>query len=1248
MLLLLLLVAGVTNTLAQNVTVSPTTGKLVAAATGGNEVGFQNGWSSVWRHEQLPLSFTVSDYDNLSAGGDVMVPAGNISVRNNQLVVMGGTHMDLYCVLALPKGYRFKKYKLVLLNNLNGVTVNGMPVGYTNTSGGSFVEVSKVMYETDNTYGRAEDEDDNSVVSYNEKTETMGGATTDNSNTTEYVIERTSMNDDDMSNMLYFRLNRGANAFFGVTIKSFEVEFTAEGAFDAKVAPDEVGQAVSLVTAPFTTSKTDVGQLEQHTTTSGQKYYSYNYINTKDMEAYTYLYQQDAVSNGIPSDVATNKNITPVKVDGEFRYALGNDTYYIETPTHVKSQTGWNAPVGYRITGARFDYLWGSEVTGGNKIVDACYITCTYNRRTYWLNGDLQFTTTRFAWTLDDDGNICNGKRYLACWGSEDQRNLTYSTDATSKYNLKRNSNGIYYISRSGTYYYLQYYNYIQKEYYGSYYYDWDYTLEEPLVVKSGTTYADSDSRASSSTQTGASIPYDGYTPGAYTLKIYDKTGKNVTKTISVNSASDAGSTTLVGLNNDAVKFSIEGLTEDNPDTEANEATQALVSVTLTMETLNPYINKMDIVAEDETQQLHLTQTFTANDFSVSGGAFKFYIPKDYAEKNITFSFRDLYSNDGDETYFDDKGKPGTGHARYSFVSSPYFATVDGNGDNGLYDGAYDPTTASTTKIYATNVGNIRFKFNNAENLSNTGGQSDKMTLEEYDFSVSKYLGSKDPDGSTETGAFNQMVLNTKTPSTKSDIAYLFTADETRYNIAPGSTRTEEGADENGNPTTTTVNVPHAWQHRSYAFYRMDIELEAANYTPELTWTKLYNENETCYADKNEKNEDIDASKSMWGVKLGTLDENNKKVDGHLSAAEIALAINAAFTSTGTNHPTSQDQVLYVDASDLTTVVSSQAISVESLNAMLAPNCLFFLPKNMTSTADNIAYKTSTGSFNAGRNIVLTDRKPFYSPYDIQVSAAPNYAMYTRNVTWAKNRKVTNATLLVPFEIAVADGLHDDGEGNKFTVHQIAGDKALSPTATKEIDNIHVLPVQGVKKTEPNVPYVVSVSAEDQPKDVNTSFVVKQTGALVKATTSMDKDTYEFTGKSGTGISGKTGVTFTPTGTYSGKVIPKSGNETLYYFGKNMFLKLGTLTSANLYMYPFRAYFTTVGESAAKQLNIFLGENTNPTGINEVETETMFVDPNAPVYDVYGRKIANSVREIAGKKLPRGIYVVNGAKFNVK
>lgn len=1200
--------------MAQTVTVSPSTGNLVAAATGGNEVGFQNGWSSVWKHEQLPLSFTVSDYDNLSAGGDVMVPAGNINVRNGQLVVMGGTGMDLYCVLSLPKGYRFKSYKLVLLNNLNGVTVSGMPIGYTNTSGGRFVNVSKVMYETDSSYGKSGNEDDNSVVSYNVKSDAMGGATTDNSNTREYVIKRTSRTNDDMGNMLYFRLNRSANAFFGVTIKSFEVEFTAEGAFDAKVAPDEVGHAVSLATAPFTTSKTDVGQLQQHTTDAGGSYYSYNYINTKDMEAYTYLYQQDAVSNGVPSDVAEVKNITPVKVDGEYRYALGNDTYYIETPTHVKSQTGWNAPVGYRITGARFDYLWGSEVASGNKVVDACYITCTYNRRTYWLNGDLQFTRTRFAWTLDDDGNICNGNRYLACWGSQDQRNLTYSTDPKSQYNLKRNNNGIYYISRSGTYYYLQYVNYVNNR--------WRYTLEEPLVVKTGTDYAYADYRASSSTQAGASIPYDGFSPGAYTLKIYDKTGTSVTNTITVNSASDAGSTYIGGLNNDAVKFVIEGLATGK---------KALVSVTLTLETLNPYINKMDIVAEDEKKELHLTQTFTANDFSVTGGAFKFYVPQDYAGQNITFSFRDLYSNDGDETYFDDKGKPGTGHARYSFVSSPYFETVDGNGDNGLYDNAYNPETPSTTKIYATNVGNIRFKFNNAEDLDNTGGQTGTATLEEYDFSVSKYLGSDDPDGTTEKGAFNQIVLNSGSAQTKSDVAFLFTADETRYNIAP----------------TTAA----AWQHRSYAFYRMDITLEAKSYTPDLTWTKLYGH--TCYADKDENNKDVDADKSMWGVKLGTLDENGKKVEGHLSAFEIDEAITGAFESTGANHPTSLDQILYVDGSDLTTIVSSSAITVEGLNAKLAPNCLFFLPKNMTSTADNIAYKTSSGSFNAAKNIVLVDRKPFYSPYDIQVGAAPNYAMYTRNVTWQKNGKATNASIIVPFQIAVDnEGKHDDGEGNVFYVYKIQSDgNCLSDKPQSEDDYIHMLPLEGMKTTEPNVPYLVSV--KEAPTDANVSFVLKQPGALLKATDTDDMDSnYEFAGATGTGIVEKSSVTFSMKGSYSGQKISKESRN-VFYFAKNMFLDIKSLSSwiTDLYVYPFRAYFDYVAGDGAKTfsaLDVFFGENTDVNGIEAVESEPIAVDANAPVYDVQGRMISTSVRELAGKKLARGIYVVNGVKFTVK
>ena len=40
----------------QNVTISPSSGHLIAALTYENEVGFENGWSALWRHNQLPLS----------------------------------------------------------------------------------------------------------------------------------------------------------------------------------------------------------------------------------------------------------------------------------------------------------------------------------------------------------------------------------------------------------------------------------------------------------------------------------------------------------------------------------------------------------------------------------------------------------------------------------------------------------------------------------------------------------------------------------------------------------------------------------------------------------------------------------------------------------------------------------------------------------------------------------------------------------------------------------------------------------------------------------------------------------------------------------------------------------------------------------------------------------------------------------------------------------------------------------------
>ncbi len=1169
------------TTHAQNVTISPSSGKLVAGLTYEGEIGFQHGWSSLWRHNQLPLTLTVSDKNDITESGVLKDPAGDIilDAPQNLYVLMSGSPLttEFHMGISLPKGYRFTGYRIVLLNNMNGKSIGGL-----NVTG-----MDKIFYETGSDFN---------INNYKVKTPTMPAQNEER----EYVIERTSTTETDMGNNLYFLMHHTVAGFYAVTLKSCELYFTAEGAFDASVNPGKptniISEGVNMVGSAFMTSKLDLGKIKPHTK-SGVTFYSYNFNNVKELTAQNWLYQEDAVTadKKLPA-TAGSGSIQALKNDNKLYYALGNNTYYIETPTSTTSQDGTNIPLGYRITGAKIKYHYGTEA--GSQYVNE--------------NGDGQSVS----------GDIKFGSLYLrrdATWG---KRQDSWEFTADGKLRIKKSG-------WSSKYYYLK----VDRT-------DNTYYIRSTTKASEASTFSISGNRikygnlflvhtnynnpqlttsdanaATWNPSPNNNVLNPAFKPSPYTLKIYKTNKDNVTQTVNVTEGDDS-EVVLTNLNNDAIKFQVEGLAE---------GTKALITFELTLEALNPFINSIDIVCHSLADNgPTLMQQFTSNDFQVSGGKFIFYVPQDFfggGEQKCRFTFENLYSKYGDNTY----GNADPHHARYFFVKSPYYNT---------YNGQQYSTTGNepaADKIHSEMCGDKPFKYSNIDELdpSNTSGGT--TTLEEYPYSEALYMN--------QGGSFSSnivLAVNQEKP------CYLFTSDETRWNIAP-----------------TT-----AWEHRYYAYYLMDLKLETKDYVAKCELTKLYNT--TCY------NNGAEADLPMYGGVFKALDANTGAEIPSESAYLTVPMMKQALINELTGVGATGKQVLYLDYTNLYSVHIPEKTEMDAMKAELNPNCLIFFPVRSSFNEDNYIQKKLSGAFLSCRNIVLTDRQPFYSPYKITVPAE-NYATYTRQITIPKNGKVANATLILPFALDLQAGTHTNRDNLcSFTVSKMNASNCLAiaesddNTPLNYIGNAYFSHITE-SKTEANVPYMVKVLKA--PTDNAISFIATQYGAEVISTknSNMESD-YTFKGESATGTIAGSTYNFTNYGSYSGKKVNR--DEQIFYFSKNMYLNSKNLHPSlqYVYVYPFRSYYKYSGSAGAKDLtalNVLYGENDIPTGIDEAaEKPDMAVivgsrtltfatttDRQILVLRTDGTMV-NRLSMKAGETrtitLPAGVYIVNGKKIIVK
>lgn len=1281
--MLLMLVTGITQGVAQNVTISPTTGNLVQVLSTPGETGYAAGFAAFWRHEQLPLTMTVADVDDVTESGECLTPTCAISDYDNngqeyrRLIIAGGT-MPTYMIVSLPKGYRITGYKIVLRNDLGNRNVSNSTTQFKLNDSNTLY-----FYEVDPWTTGSTNYEDASLSTYKEVATASDGSTAINVGTAsnqggsdygkEYTIQRYSEAEDgsDMSNQLYFRLTKiFGRKYYGISIKSFEIFFTAKGTFTAEGAPSSINPtAVSVLPVAFNTNKTDIGGLKP-TTKDNQTFYTYNYRKVTDLLAFNYLYQEDALKEDAegkkyPEEGDETKKICQVENGGKKYFGLKNGVYYMETPVTVTNSSGEESPIGYRIVGAKINYAYGSDQDGtAARTVNCIKFVDPSDNKEYYLNSDGTYQTTPVEWTADANG-IHSGDAYLAYqvtgYGTSTIYRLTVGNSSIANKLTQNDIHGEY------IYHYMPSQN--SGAVAGDYYLIGlaSSTARPPFERLVNNTSDDHYNANLRATWTTATLPATSkFVAEEYQIDVYDyKRGETVQKTIDVTSGT--GSYDLGILNNDAIKFEIKGVDGGNG--------LALVTIDLTLQALNPYINSMEIVCHDgddndptKPRTMEMSQTFTNDDFSVSGGVFEFYVPERYANENLTFTFSNLYSTDGDETYPNGKGA-----ARYSFVTSDYFENFDGNGDDGLYSTSYDPESTAAPfryedKAFTAVAGNNFFKFNNADELNSSSTGTHPDHLIEYPFTVSKYLastGSPTGEGTFTQNEFVDVILNASgtanTAIKNSGIYYVFTADETRYNIAK-----------------TT-----AWEHRYYAFYRMDIDLKAMTYHPELEWTPVYDK--TCYYKKVD-NKDTDAEDSMWGLKLKTVETagSNGEVEGFLTTVEIDNAITEALTgSDGNGKPKTTDQILYVDASNLKSVVAIQGtggLSMETLKAKFAPNVLFYLPEKSTSTLDNFAYKQDDKFYAAG-NIVITDRNPFYAPFDIQTTS-PNYATYTREISWPRNGKTALATVILPFQLTVRDGVHTEPAGSmypgsQFTVNKMNSSNCLS-IKEEELNSAndyykadaYFSPISGTS-TEANKPYMINVTTA--PDNENVPFAATQIGALVKATSSMGTN-YEFEGEDALGSinGGTSSISFHNQGSFSGKKLTAS--KGYFYFSGGMYLNSKNLNISALgdalYVYPFRGYYSYEGGGTgnAKIMTAFtvlFGENEEATGITELAGEADLVaipgrgtitfkaaaDNDLQIVKANGMKVGRVVigaGETQTVHVPAGLYIVNGAKLIVK
>lgn len=999
----------------------------------------------------------------------------------------------------------------------------------------------------------------------------------------------------DAANVLYFRFNCNSTANdMYVMLKSLKLTYAIDQPFDA-VVPDKDGSM------EVHTGLLDLGTFSSNKAgNGGAGYWSFD--------------DEKVITDGQTVNIVSSNGSTPDVVgvgDDTYFVAAANGDYYVE------------APQKFRIVGATLNFLRSENINDKVKTTASQVpIASLRSGSEYVLGSYDEVNSVRHYLNLNSSGKVEDG---------------TDPAQAT-KWTINKSTSGAqeyYTIQSDGKY--LSYSNGLTVS---SSEYKWifnkttsgewgfrtpkidslNYNIKydaagKKWVAATGVSY----SGAVPMSVTVEIVKVD-YTASNFTAAVYDREGTAVSgeNTRQLTSTNSAESVELTDFNNDAVRFSISGLTGTNA--------AALYNVSLRLLPLNPEVQTLKVASEMDGDVVGTSEVTSFNYVFNNGNAVNVLVPRG-ADLSAAYPITFREAHNEEKTMWYDNGQ-NENRGTQGGYSNYYLIHSDADAANGLDK---DATPYAGARVTSKKVSTARLIATNIEEVA--AGTAAELQDNVFDKSKTEPKELSLTDGTQQT-------------------VYVYSADEPTFQIMPSG----KGS-----------------KHIDYRYYTITVKPMVVKETPVVTITLLYS---STLKGANHKNEAVasdggtaDEQHTFVGVTITSKAETAGQTPaGVLSNKEIIAAVREKLASynnyCGFGSADPYRGILYMDMSSLTTVSVETENGVNPWDAFhegTADNCLYFMPQGFRRNVENTIAKTD-GGYEAVGDIVVSDQQPFFSPYGFRTGT--RRAKYDREgtATTGGNSKaeVQNMAVVLPFSVPL------DGEGNlknpvhaadnSVTFHDIIGyGEVTSVLSGAGTDLTYAMLAEAVSDGEAraNQPYYV------------TSTTPGFTFSIGNATFAATPAASDELTRTSTLADGKLG--WTARGTYSGEQPAKDKN--LWYFSKDFFWKSGQLVSNNhVNIRPFRAYFLSSEEvPGAKAGVVFSHDDIVSTGISDalapVQPLTIIggrgflavssaAAATVCVRTVSGQVVAAPTTVEAGQtwriSVPQGVYLVNNLKVVVR